>query len=262
MTIFNHEMKQGFKILLIWSSIVSAMILICMLMFPQMKDQMGNITEMFSSMGGFTEAFGMDKLSFGNVMGFYGIECGNMLGIGGAFFAALLGVRMLAKEESEHTAEFLLTHPVSRLRVTMEKLAAVIAQLILFNSICIAFALLSFPIIGEKVLWEEFWLFHLAQFILQAEIACICFCMSAFLRRGGMGSGLGVAALMYFLNIIANITSKADFLRYVTPFSYAQASEIIPSASIDGTLILIGLFFSLVCITAAVVKYCKKDIYS
>lgn len=39
-------------------------------------------------------------------MGFYAIECGNILSIGGGFFAALLGINALAKEEKEKQPNF------------------------------------------------------------------------------------------------------------------------------------------------------------
>ena len=61
-------------------------------MFPEMKGQMDEMNEMFGSMGSFTEAFGMDKVSFGTLTGFYAVECGNILGLGGAFFASLTSV--------------------------------------------------------------------------------------------------------------------------------------------------------------------------
>ena len=46
------------------------------------------MNEMFSSMGAFSSAFGMDRLNFGTLIGFYATECGNILGLGGAFFAS------------------------------------------------------------------------------------------------------------------------------------------------------------------------------
>ena len=64
----------------------------------------------------------MDRLNFGTLIGFYAIECGNVLGLGGAFYAALCAAAILSKEEKERTAEFLLTHPVSRIRIITEKL--------------------------------------------------------------------------------------------------------------------------------------------
>ena len=109
------------------------MLLICMMMFPEMNTGMEDMNNMFSNMGSFTQAFGMDRLNFGDVMGFYAIECGNILSIGGGFFAALLGINVLAKEEKERTAEFLLTHPVRRRTVIFQKLAAILFELLLMN---------------------------------------------------------------------------------------------------------------------------------
>ena len=126
MTIYIKELKQSLKSCCIWTAAIAFMMLVCIFMFPEMKNEMDSVSDVFANMGGFTAAFGMDKLNFGELMGFYGIECGNVLGIGGGFFAALAGVSALANEEKERTAEFLLTHPVSRISVVTQKLFAVI----------------------------------------------------------------------------------------------------------------------------------------
>ena len=75
----------------------------------------------------------MDRLNFGTLVGFYAVEGGNMLGIGGAFFAAITAITALMKEEKERTAEFLLTHPLSRVRVITEKLLSVYAIIVILN---------------------------------------------------------------------------------------------------------------------------------
>jgi ABC-2 type transport system permease protein len=90
------------------------MLAITIIIYPEMAAAMDEFSEMFSNMGSFSEAFSMDQLNFGEFMGYFGTECGNVLGLGGAFFAALAGILSLAKEEKDHTAEFLFTHPVSR----------------------------------------------------------------------------------------------------------------------------------------------------
>ena len=59
----------------------------------------------------------------------------------------------------------------------------------------------KYPDIGEEIPWKELSLLHLAYYLLQLELAAICFGISAFMRRGSVGAGLGVAALMYFVNI-------------------------------------------------------------
>ena len=260
MTIFIHELKRGRVGLAIWTGAIAFMILICLLLFPEMKGEMESISDGFSSMGSFTAAFGMDKVSFGEIMGFYGIECGNILGLGGAFFAALLGISALAGEEKNRTAEFLLTHPLSRKRVILEKLLAVTVQILLLNVLTVTVSLVSFAAIGEEPAIKEFLLLHGAYLLLQLHLAGICFGISALIRRGSAGIGLGLAAVMYFLNIIANISEKADFLRYITPFGYADSADIIFSAEIDITLALLCTAYAVGFTAAGFYHYCRKDI--
>lgn len=262
MTIFFHELKRGRTALLVWSLSIGIMIFICMLMYPEMKTQVDEMTEMFSSLGGFTAAFGLDKISFGEPLGFYAIEGGNILAIGGGFFAALIGIGALANEEKNRTAEFLLTHPIHRIQIVFEKLIAVFFQIFLLNLIIIAIAISSFFIIGEDILWKEFLLLHAAYFMMQIQMASICFGISAFLSRGGLGFGLGLAGLLYFLSIIANISEQASFLRYVTPFSYADAATIISESTMDASLIAVGLVLSSIAIVLAFWRYNSKDIAS
>ncbi|MDD6827116.1 MAG: ABC transporter permease subunit, partial [Oscillospiraceae bacterium] len=119
------------------------------MLFPEMKGEMDSVSSVFANMGGFTAAFGMDKLSFDEIMGFYGIECGNVMGIGGGFFAALAGITVLSNEEKERTAEFLLTHPVSRFSVLTQKLISVLTQVVVLNIIVVAVSMISAAIVDE-----------------------------------------------------------------------------------------------------------------
>lgn len=260
MTIVKHEMKQGRKSLFLWTLGIGALLSICVFLFPEMKGQMESVNDAFASMGAFTDAFGMDRLNYGSLVGFYAIECGNILGLGGAFFSALCGAAALSKEEHEHTAEFMFTHPVSRKRVVTEKLVAVLLQVTLLNVLVYAIAVGSLVAIGETVPWKEVNLLHVAYYLMQLEVAAICFGISAFIRKGSAGLGLGLAILMYFLNLIANITEKAEFLKMISPYGYCEAADIITDGALDGTLIGIGAAIGVMGVVLAYFKYIKKDI--
>lgn len=261
MTLLKHELKQGSRTLAIWTASIGFLIAICLFLFPEMKGEMDGVSDMFASMGSFTAAFGMDRLNFGTLIGFYAVECGNILGLGGAFFASLIAVSTLAKEEKERTAEFLLSHPVSRVSVISSKLAALVIQIVVMNAVIFALSAACIAAIGEEPAWKEICLLHLAYFLLQLELAGICFGISAFLRRGSLGIGLGIAAMMYFLNIIANISEKAEFLKLITPFGYAEGADIVSNGSLDGKLVLIGMAFALISVAAAYWWYSRKDIH-
>ncbi len=261
MTLVKHELRQGKASFWIWTASVGFLFATCIFLFPEMKGQMDSVSDMFASMGSFTEAFGMDRLNFGTLIGFYAVECGNVLGLGGAFYASLCAVGILSKEEKDKTAEFLLTHPVSRKRIVTEKLIAVLIQLTAMNIIIYALALGSMTAIGETIPLKEISLLHLAYYLLQLELAGICFGVSAFLRKGSAGAGLGIAAMMYFLNLIANIADSAEFLKYITPFGYCEGADIVSNGSLDSALVAVGIVLGIGGIIIAYLKYTKKDIH-
>ncbi len=260
MTVFKHELRQGRSSLIIWTAAISFMLGICIVIYPEMSTQMGDISAMFADMGSFSQAFGMDRINFGEFLGFFGVECGNVLGLGGAFFAALLGISALAKEEKEHTAEFLLTHPVSRTRVITEKLCAVIAQIVILNLAVIAVTALSVLIIGEEADIKTLAMLFSAFFLMQLEVAAVTFGISAFLRRGSLGIGLGLAAVFYFMNIVANLIDETKFLKYITPFGYTESADIIADGALNGGYLAVGMALAAIGVILAFWKYGRKDI--
>ena len=261
MTLVKHELRQGKTSFLIWTASIGFLLAICVFLFPEMKGQMEGVNDIFASMGSFTEAFGMDRLNFGTLVGFYAVECGNIMGLGGALYAAFCAVSILSKEEKEKTAEFLLTHPVSRARLITEKLIALFVQITAMNIIIYALAIGSIAVIGEDIPWKEITLLHLAYYLLQMELAGICFGISAFLRKGSIGVGLGLATMMYFLNLIANIADVAEFLKYITPFGYCEGADIVSNGRLDSTMVAIGVAIGIAGIVIAYLKYTKKDIH-
>ena len=260
MTLIKHELKKGYKSLAIWTLTIGFFVVICVLMFPEMKGEMEDVSEMFSSMGAFTQAFGMDKLNFGTLMGFYAIECGNILGLGGAFYAAILGITALAKEEKERTAEFLLSHPISRNKIITEKLIAIFIQIITMNVLVFFMSVISIVSINEEILWRELLLLHLSYFLVQIVLTGICFGISAFVRSSGIGAGIGLAITMYFINIVSNITDSVKNLKYITPFGFAEGADIMLNVDLDWNIVAINMFFSLVGVAVAYIKYINKDV--
>ncbi len=260
MTLFFHELRRNRLSLIIWTSVISFMLAVCVFIYPEMKGQMNEMTDMFADMGSFTAAFGMDELNFGEFMGYFGAECGNVLGLGGALFSAILGVCALSKEEKDGTAEFLLTHPVSRKIITFHKLASVIAQIFILNLIVAAATVLSVVIVGEKVELSVMLLLFLAYFLLQVEIGCITFGISAFLRGTALGIGLGIGIMMYFINIISNLTDSLDLLKYLTPFSYTEGGYIINNCALEFKYMMVGGIVTVICLVLGFIKYDRKDI--
>lgn len=261
MTIVKHELRQGGISLLIWTAVISFMLGVCVFLYPEMKGQMEQMNDMFASMGSFTQAFGMDRLNFGTLTGYYSIECGNVLGLGGAFFAALCGADMLSKEEKNRTAEFLLTHPVRRSSVVTEKLIAVAIQVTALNVAVFGVSIAAMAAVGESIPWKVVGLLHLAYYLMMLEVSSVGFLLSSLLGKGSMGAGIGAAALLYMMNLIANITESAEFLKYITPFGYCDGADIVDKGHLNWLMVGIGAGIAALCVGLAHWWYGNKDIH-
>ncbi len=260
MTLFVHELRSNKLSLIIWSAALSFMLAVCILIYPEMSSQMSEMNDMFSDMGSFSDAFGMNGINFGEFEGYFVVECGNVLGLGGAVFAAIFGISALYKEEHNKTAEFLLTQPISKKRIVTEKLLSAVSLIIVMNLTVFAVTVISVLAIGEKVSFGTLALVFIAYLLMQIEIGLITFGISAFAKRGALGIGIGVAFISYFVNIISNLTEALSFLKYITPFGYTDGSVILESSSLEWKYLITATLISVCAVLLAYKKYAKKDI--
>ena len=54
MRLLKHEIRQGLISLAIWTASIGFLMMICILLFPEMKGEMGSVGDIFASMGSFT----------------------------------------------------------------------------------------------------------------------------------------------------------------------------------------------------------------
>ena len=260
LTLLFHEIKRNKLSLIIWSAVLSWMLGICIVIYPEMQTQMGDISQMFADMGAFSDAFGMDQLNFGEFMGYFGVECGNTLGIGGALLAAIVGISALSKEQRDNTAEILLTLPVSRKRVVTEKLLFCVFHLLVTNIAIFAVSILGALAISVEANFGQMSLILLSYFLMQLEVMAITFGLSSLLKHSGFGIGICIGFGFYFMNIIANLADELEFLKYLTPFGFADSGHIISEGGLEPISLAVGVALSVAGIVFAYYQYGRKDI--
>lgn len=258
--LFKHEWKMNWKSLFIWLVCVAGMCLFCILLFDSIKESMDGMAEMMASMGAFASAFGMDKLSISTLEGFYATEVGTIHALGGAMFAALLGTGLLSKEEEGHTGEFLYSLPISRAEVVAAKWLAMISCLIIFNGISTGLYGLGIRILGESISWDEFILYHSLQLQVHIEVGSICFLISACCRKNKIGVGLGLTFFLYIWDMLARVIPALEDCGGLSPFYYANASDIFSGEKIAVLSFVIGMIVLLSTVFAAFVVYYSKDL--
>ena len=259
-TLFLHEIKRNKISLIVWSYALAFMLGVCVFIYPEMQSQMGDLGAMFSDMGAFTEAFGMDSLNFGEFMGYFGVEIGNTLGLGGALMAGIVGISALSKEERDGTSEMLLTLPVSREQIVAEKLLFCTFHIFVVNAAAVIFSVIGIAAIDVEAEVGKIALIFLSNFLMQLEIMAITFGISACLNKNSIGIGIGISFGLYFLNILANLVDSLELLGKITPFGYANSAYIIEHGKVDVWSLIIGLLLMGLGVALAFARYTKKDI--
>lgn len=260
MILYRHEMKMNWKSLLIWTLCVGGMCFGCILLYTSLEDSVSGMADAYSNMGAMSVALGMDKMSLATLTGFYATEVAMMHGLGGAMFAAILGCGLLSREEAGHTSEFLNVLPIGRGSIVWQKYAALVSNILILNLVCLGMYLFGFWLMGEAVSEKEMALFHLTQVLMQLEIGTVCFLISAFGKRNRVGAGLGIAILLFAMDMMCRIIPAIENLKYVTPFYYANAADIFTSGEADGVMLGTAAVVIAAAFAAAFVKYGKKDL--
>lgn len=262
LSILAHELKSNRKNLILWSLIIGGLGFACILLYAGMEDSISEVAESFSQMGAFSDAFGMSTLSLATLSGYFATEIGTIHSLGSGMFAASVATVILSKEEDGHTGEFLYALPVSRVKIVLTKLLFVLFNIIMLNAVCALLYSLGFIILNEEMAWKVFFLYMGMQTLMNIEVAAICFFISAISRKNKLGAGLGVALLLYAYDIMARILPDLKDTAFLSPYSYANSTDIFSGCDIDIAALLVGLSITIILLFASHLIYSKRDLAS
>lgn len=264
MHVFNREMRGNFKSLLVWVLILGGLNALLMAVYPsfaadsiRLQDIMASYPEQFS------KVFGLDRLNLGDPLGFYGTEAYFMVLLFGSVFAAMLGAGILAKEEDEKTIEFLLARPVTRTRILTDKLLTYVIYVVGFNLLVGLVSYAAFAIFVTQAYSGRILLLLLvAPVFVHLTFASLGFLMALFLtrRRAVYSATIGLVIGLYFVGVIALLTKGLEWLKWVSPFQYVDAADIVFSESLSLGNVLILLAVNAVAVAATYVLYRRRDI--
>ncbi len=262
--LIKTEFKRNFKSWILWASIIVGLSLLMLSLYPAFSESMNDMVSLLDNMPqGLLEAFGLGEggLDMTEPYGWFGMEGYLFVVLIGGSYAGILGASILSKEEDDKTIEFLLSKPISRNQILLGKSIVVITNLLLLNLVLFVFLLITFAIIDE-IIFLTIVMLCVGPLLLQLVFAAMGMAFSIFIikSRAVISTTLGMVIGLYFLDIIATLTDKLEFLKYVTPYEYVNAVSIVNDNSID--LIYLILALSIIAVSAFVtwVFYNRKDI--
>jgi ABC-2 type transport system permease protein len=263
MNIFLREIKANLKSLIIWSVIISLLIMMAVAKFSAFAGDPETVKMLDAMPPEIMEALSMNAFNLTTLSGFYGVMF-IYFGLMGAIAAAMWGSDIISKEERDKTVEFSLVLPVSRSRVVTAKALAALVNCILFVLITWAVTLAAVRSYNPDQAFFDFLALEmqamLAVELIFLSIGLLLGCAMQRYKLSG-SVAVGIILVTYFMSIMSVMNENLDFLKYFTPFKYFDAGELFRTGQMDGMYLFISAGIIVICIGLAYLVYNRRDLY-
>jgi ABC-2 type transport system permease protein len=261
--IYRHEFRTRVKSVFIWSLSLTALVVFFFSMFSVFADQAAMMNDLMAKFPPeLLTAFGMNNMNLATVLGFYSLIF-LFVQLCLAIQAGNYGFGLVSIEESELTADFLLSKPVSRTQVLTSKLLASLTSLTITNLVVwvISFAAISLFRGKYEYTPRTLILVLLTIVIFQLFFLSVGLVISLLVKRVrsvtpyALGLGFGAYVLSAFSGVFGDVT-----LELLTPFKHLDAASIVRNEAYDIPLVLLNLAVSLVSLGLSYWLYIRRDI--
>lgn len=261
--IYKHEFRARLRSVAIWSLAVTALLVFYFSFFSVFADQAALMNEMLARFPPeMRAAFGMDKRDISTVLGFYSFIF-LFVQLCLAIQAGNYGFGLVSIEESELTADFLLSKPVSRAQVLTSKLLAALTSLTLTNLVVWASSFAAIALFRGEHEYEPRTLFLLlfSIVIFQLFFLSVGVAVSLMVKRVrsvtpyALGLGFGSYVLSAFSGVLGEVA-----LELLTPFKHLDAASIVKQGAYDMPLVLLNVTVTLVSLAVSYWLYIRRDI--
>ncbi|KAF2957868.1 ABC transporter permease [Thermotoga sp. Ku-13t] len=265
MNVYSWEMKHNIKSTMIWSVVLIALLIMYAAVYPSMTKDAELINRFMKLMPrAFLRIFGLEDFDISNILHYLATISSIYVTLLGSVFSALVVVKLVAREESEKTAEFLLSKPLGRKSILAQKLLAIFSSILILDAIL---SLASFFVTSyfgsESLVQSKFWLFWFSQLLLHITVSSIVLCFICSLKRqdSAVSLSIGIVFVLYIFSMIAKLTEKAKFLGYFTPFYYSDGVRIIRYGSMEPIFLALHFILIIASLSVSFITYSRKDIY-
>ena len=261
--IYAHEFRTRLRSVIIWSLAVTAIVFFYFSFFSVFADQaalMNQMLERFPPQ--LRAAFGLDARDLSTVLGFYSFIF-LFMQLCLAIQAGNYGFGLVSIEESELTADFLLSKPVSRTQVLTSKLLAALTSLTITNAVVWVSSYVSIAVFrGEREYDPRTLLLLLLSIVIfQLFFLSVGLVVSMLVKRVrsvtpySLGLGFGAYVLSAFSGILGDVK-----LELITPFKHLDPARIVRDGAYDTPLVLINVTVSLIAVAVSYWLYARRDI--
>lgn len=244
MNIYLHEMRSNLKSLVLWCLGIVTVIAVSMGKYAGMAESGQSVSELVESMPGIILAMlGISGIDLGTAAGFYALVYLYIL-VMASIQAGTLGARIISKEETDKTMEFLFTRPVSRVRIIASKISAALTCALILNCFSFAVSMVMLDVVKENGLAGNLRAMSLWLLLVQVLFIFLGTALASVRKKSSLpensASLIVLAAYMFY--VLSGLSENLEFLKYFTPFKYFEPNLILTGSRPDAISILIAIF--------------------
>lgn len=260
----KREFKTNLKSFIIWLAILIILFLVVYLIYPYIitDENIKNIDELMKVFPPeVLKAFNMDMSSISTAYGWFKSEGFMFIMLIIGIYSSFLGGNILLKEESEQTIEYLGVKPIKRSTIVTNKL---IISIIYIISIVLLFGIFNYISLklSGYIETKQFILLSFTPLLIGLPFFAINLFISTYLHKTKktIGISLGLVFFFYVINVLSELSSKVEFLRYFSIYSLAGTRNVMANNKINPILILISICITALFIVGTYIRYNKKEL--
>ncbi|MGB4588252.1 MAG: ABC transporter permease subunit [Clostridiaceae bacterium] len=262
MNIFIKEVKSELKPLFFWTVGLAVLVFAGLSKFSVMAETTGNLNDIVNSMPKILRAlFGFVNLDLSTISGYFGILF-NYVILMGIIFAAMMGSKLVSKEELMQTSEFLLVKPRSRKSILFSKILAGLLMITLFSLFTYFISLVAIEMFSSEpgvqlLVMNE----TMSMFIIMILFFFIGIFMATLVKKPRTAQKLtmSIVFITFMLSILYDMMENPGIVRYFTPFRYFPIAEIIDTLTLNSQFLLLAVALIFGLFSSSIRNYNNRD---
>jgi len=263
MNIYLYELKTYRKSIIIWAFSMTILAVLYIYLFKGLGTDIENFKAFLSNMPDvMKKVFNILIDSISTLEGFYSFVFSFVV-LCGAIQAMNLGTAIVSKEVRDRTADFLMTKPVSRIRIMTSKLMAAFTALIITNIIYLGLTILAAIALVSVFNLKIFFMISLTLFFIQLMFLALGIMISVFAGKieSVISVSLSIVFGFYILGSLGSFLGE-ERVRYLSPFRYFDPAYIIKHTAYETSFVVVGIILFIGAIAISYLLYIKKDVHA
>jgi ABC-2 type transport system permease protein len=252
-----YDRRRG---VLWWSVGISLLTVATLSVWPSVRDEYTKLVENYPE--ALLAFFGIEKGGLGTGAGYLQAELfGLMVPLTLIAYMIAAGSAATAGEQEAGTLEFLLSQPVSRTRVLLEKFGGLCVSLAVITAAFAAVLVVSSRVFDVGVSAPHLLAATVAAYVLAVLFGAVALLAGCMTGHRALAAGIASAAAVtaYLLSSLAGLVAGLKPFRPISPFWWYSGHDPL-QRGLEPLHVVLLVGVTVVCVVAATLSFARRDL--